>query len=501
MFCSNCGTQIQEGDIFCQNCGNRVDGIVSPVDGPGGNASSDGQKPNKRKGLLISLGAAVVVLVLVIGIAVAAMSGLFMGPAGKVLKAVAATMKDTPEIVSNLKVIPDILTGNQYTVGFTMEYDGDSVSGEFRNTVNDKQIYYNADVEGDEIDFLCGVHSGVLKASVSELDYVFIYNPQGKNDGILCENIRKKEMEEFNSMLENITTEKVTFKEIQKDITAAFVQEFKELQFKEVKAKEFKVDGKNRDCKGYRVKMNEKNIAHVLENAGERIGGRLAEDVRDSFGDMMDDLIDEVEDDDVDMDFTFYLYKGKLAAVILEIDDYAEEEICIAFQGGDYRMQNMLITVEHAGDVLGEIPINVRKKGSKETIEIDVNGYQDIALSYDTKSGAVSLEYDAERVDYLIEGTYKHSGSEASFTLEEFEYNGDSLMEEEDIGFTLYVKKDVQIEKYSGDEFDLGSADEDDFRDLADDLEDLAHDLIHYNNVPFMYLLYDCSRKLSILLK
>lgn len=517
MVCNNCGTEIQGDAMFCPNCGNKVDAIVPqgnavfcpncgtennvddafckecgmPLSGPafdvspagqGANALLDGQKPKKKR-LLIGIGAAAAALILVIAIAAVAVGGLFMSPSGKVLRAVAATAKDTPQIASDLKVISDILSGSQYTVGFTMEYDGDGISGELRNAVNEKQVYCNADMDGDEIDFLCGVHSGVLKATVSELDYVFVYDAKGENDGYLCERFRKKELEEFNSMLENITAEKVTTAEIKKDITAAFVQEFKELQFKEVKAKKFEVDQKDRECEGYRVRVDEKNIAHVLENASGKISERLAEDVRDRFEDMMDDLIDEVEDDEGEMDITFYLYKGKLAAVIFEMSDYSEEEIHLEFQGGDYRMQNMLITDEYDGDVLAEISINIHEKGGKETIEIDLDGDEEVIITYDTKSGAVSLEYDTNWGDFLIEGTYKHSGSEASFVLEEYEYDGDSWMDEYDVSFMAYVKKNVQMEKYSGDEFDLGAADE-------DDIEDLLQDMMDYNYDDFMNALY-----------
>lgn len=475
MFCPNCGTENSVGDAFCKECGMPLSGSVIDVGvaGQGADALLEGQKPKKKRGLLIGIGAAAA-LAVVIGVVAVVMGGLFMSPDDKVLRAVADTLKDTPQIVSDLKAIPDILGGGQYTVGFAVEEDGDRISGEFRNAANEKQVYCNVDADGDEIGFLCGVHSGVLKAAVSELDYVFVYDPQGENDGYLCEQFRKKELEEFNSMLENITAEKVTAAEIKKDIAAAFVQEFKELEFKEVKAKKFKVDQKDRECEGYRVRVDEKNIAHMLENAGERISGKLAEDARDNFEDMMDDLIDEVENDEDDMDITFYLYKGKLAAVIFEMSDYSEEEIHIEFQGGDYRMQNMLIADEYDGDVLAEISINIHEKGGKETIEIDLDGDEEAVITYDTKSGAVSLEYDTDWGDYLIEGIYQHSGSEASFALEEYEYDGESLMDEYDVSFTAYVKKNAQMGKYSGEEFDLGAADEDDLDDLADDIEDFS---------------------------
>ena len=82
------------------------------------------------------------------------------------------------------------------------------------------------------------------------------------------------------------------------------------------------------------------------------------------------------------------------------------------------------------------------------------------------------MEYDDSWSECYIEGIYKHSGSEASFSLEAFEVDGDSLMEEEDVSLMIYAKKGAEIEKYSGAEFDLGGAEEDDFEDLIDDLRE-----------------------------
>ena len=184
----------------------------------------------------------------------------------------------------------------------------------------------------------------------------------------------------------------------------------------------------------------------------------------------MEELIEEIEDDDFDLDITFYLYKKKLAAVTFEMDDYGDEEWVIAFQGGDYRMQNVVISLLYDGETYGEAEISCKKKGSVETISIESDA--DMTITYDTKSGVVSMEYDDNWSECYIEGIYKHSGSEASFSLEAFEVDGDSLMEEEDVSLMIYVKKGAEIEKYSGTEFDLGGAEEDDFEDLIDDLRE-----------------------------
>lgn len=491
-FCPNCGTENSMEDTFCKECGMPLDGTAYSVSAVGQgmqmNQPPTGAKTNKKKGLII--GICVAAAVLVLAVIVTAVRSVTMGPRGKVIQAVTATMKETPEVVGDLKAAGDILSESSYTLGFTMEVDGDTVSGELRNSTKDKQIYLAADVDSEKFDLLCGVHSGVLKAAISEGDYMFMYDPKRENDGYLCEQMRKKEIEQLNSMLENITSDKVSSKELQKELMAAFLQESEELEFKEAKAKEFEVDGKDRECKGYKVRINEKNIARFVENAGEIMTRRMPEALADEFADDLDDMVDEIKEDDFDADITFYLYKKKLAAVILEIDDYGDEEWVIEFQGGDYRMQNVLISLKYDGDTYGEMEISSRKKGSVETISIESDTGEDITITYDTKSGRLSLEYDDDWTECFIEGIYKHSGSEVSFMLEEFEIDGDSLVEDEDVSFTIYAKKPAEIQKYDGTEFDLGGADEDDFEDLIEDLKD-SSDL-------FEELFYDGNRFMGL---
>lgn len=471
-FCPNCGTENSMEDTFCRECGMPLDGTVYSVSNA--NQRIPGSQPpmweqvKKRKGLVVGVCAVAAVFALVVIVMV--VRSLTMDPKSKVIRAVAATMDETPEIVKEIKSAGDILLGSHYTMGLMMEVDGDTVSGEFRNQTADKQIYLTADLDGEELDLLCGVHSGVFRAAVSEWDYVFTYDPKKENDGYLCEQLRKKEVEQLNSMLENITSNQDGAKELQKELMTALLQVSEELEFKAAKTKEFKVDGKGRECKGYKVRIDEKNVSHFVENAGEIMTRKMPEDLADEFADSLEDLVDEIEDDDFDVDFTFYLYRKKLAAVIIEMDEYRDRELVIEFQGGDYRMQNILLSLQYDGDIYAESEISSRKKGSVETINIESDSGDYITITYDKKSGAVSLEYDDGWVECFMEGIYKHSGSEASFELEELEFDGDSLMDDDSV--MIYVKKAVEIQKYSGTEFDLGGAEEDDFEDLIEDLRE-----------------------------
>ena len=68
-----------------------------------------------------------------------------------------------------------------------------------------------------------------------------------------------------------------------------------------------------------------------------------------------------------------------------------------------------------------------------------------------------------------------------SFVLEELEADGDSLLD--DTGLTMYVRKKADIEQYEGKEFDLGSAEEEDFDDLEDDMREYIDLLDEYSRI------------------
>lgn len=474
-FCPNCGTENGADDLFCKECGmpfgQNVYGAASPTPGRRINQTPAGKKANRKRILTGGICAAAAVLVLAVGIA--AVRRLAMTPEAKVLHAVAATAAERPEMIDDLKAVRDILMESRYTAGLSMEVDGEGISSEVRNSTADKQISMSVDVDNLQFDLLTGVHSGAFKAAVSDWDYVFTYDPKRDNEGYLLENMREKWIEQLNSVLEGITSNQTNVKELQKEMLGAMVRESEELEWKEAKTKQFEVDGKERECEGYKVRIDENDIAHFVEAAGEVISKKQPGSLADEYSDMMDDLADAIErDSSFDAEATFYLYKKKLAAAILEINDDSDVEWAIEFLGGDYRIQNMLISMKYDQDTYQEVEINSRKKGSVETVTIEAETGESITIAYDTKSGEISMEYDDGWTEFFIEGIYKHSSSEASFTLREFEVDGDSLLEDEDVDLMLYVGKDVEIQEYRGSEFDLGSAEEDDFEELVEDLRE-----------------------------
>ena len=477
-FCPNCGASNNMVDMFCHECGMPFGNFAQAGGAQAAPSKAKAPKAPKSpkagkapKGVIIGVAAAVVVVVCV---ALAVGLGLFSGTNGKVMRAAAATMKKTPTLVSDLSGLYEIAGSDELTVGAEVAGDDIGLTYEFRAGKDDLQQYLSVDAD-EKLDILMGIHSGKLKASISGLDYAFVYDPDGKNDGYITELVDKSDLKELNEVLKQFDSNKSAARDLMDDLKKISAKEYKNLEFKEAKTKEFEVKGKDRECKGYRTRITEKNVENVLKELKKSAKQKLSGDAADAMEDMLDDMLDDIEDADLDLSLTFYLYKNKLAAVIVEMDN---EEMTIEFRGEDYPLQNIVMY----DDDDKELTITTEKDGKVETTEIKYteahrDGSYKVTAEYDTKSGELSVSYrDPWDDKYSVEGVLEHSKSEFSFEVEDFAGLDASL--------SVYVKQGAKIEKYSGEEFDIGAADEEDFEDLIDDpwFEDVV-DLID----DFMY--------------
>lgn len=468
MFCDQCGAEIQEGISFCPNCGNRVaQELVMPMVQTSGQmpVQTPAKIPGKNKKWLLygGIGAAAILLIVFL---VSAVFSLFVGKGGRVLTAIAATAKDAPLLVEDLQDVQEILSGDQYMVGIEAGVEGGTVKGEFRNGKKDKQVYISMNTgEQDDLAFLCGVHSGVLRASAQGLDYAFFYDPKQDNDGFLSEDFRESELKKLNGLLEGVSSDQMSAEAMRKNMLSALKKEFKNITFEKAEARKWRVNGKERKCKGYRMTLDEDNIIRFCEAFSESTLKSMKGETKDAIDDVLDALTDTAKDMEFDADLSFYLYKGKLAAVVIE-EDYGE--IRVEFQGGDYRMQNMVVAME-SDSFSEEMTIRSERKGKTETTTIETDDVE-MTIVYNAKSGEVSFEGEFYGERCSLEGVYKHSGSKVSYTLEDIRTNGSSVLG--DAGMTMYAEKKPGIEKYKGEKFDLGNASREDFEKLAEDLEE-----------------------------
>ena len=436
------------------------------------------QPEKKKKNIMLPfIGIAVaVVVVLAVGLVV---SGAFSGPAGKIRKAATNTFQEMPHLVKDLQGI-SMLASSEYTLGAKMTMEEESMEAEFRSKASEKQVYAKINLDDiPEMTLLAGVDKSEVKLQVPELlDQVFVYNFKGKNNGYLMEEVDEEELELVNSLLEDLNADTIDAKKFYGELTTVILDEFNALEFEKADKEEYRVDGEKRTCSGYIAEITEDNMINIIDGLEEVVNkyvdeemNELLEESGESIEDVFDDMRDEFEDMD-EIELSFYLYKNMLACVKMENTD-TDSIIEIMFKGGDYRIQNIEIVEETE---YGEYSYEMKgsTSDSTEKFKFISNGNKDNALEieYDYKSGDFEIQQDSYS-DINIKGNLKGSASKIVIKFEELEYDYD-ILDGAELEVTL--SSSVKMGKFSGKEFDLGNASEDDFEDLADDLEDAIYD-------------------------
>lgn len=437
-------------------------------------------KPKKGGKVMLIIGAviaAVVVLALVIVLGVK--SGLFLSKGNKVAVATANTLSDAPKLVQDLEPLFKVTSGTGTLEG-TFTYEDISVEGfvSLDKTEANAQVILNIE-DIPEIDVAAQVNAKGIKAQSKALsDYTFVYNTaDDKEDGFIAEMVGEDALEELDAALASIGEVQDTDK-FAKDLTKIITDEYKELEFEKAKEKEFEVDGKDVKCKGYSVEITEDNIMNIvdgMEDILDEAYGEVLENVGMDAKDITEELEYAFEGMD-DIELTFYLYKNKLAAIIFDVEG---DKIEVEFQGGDYRMQNVVVSYDR--NELIEIKGETEK--SVETMEFVVYGREVFAYEYDTKSG--DLEVEAAGGDLEISANIQSKGSSVTVALDKIYGTsywtgiyGDSGEDKErvELDCVLTFKENAEKAKFSGKEFNVGTADEDEFEDLVDDIEDAIED-------------------------
>ncbi|MCR4787713.1 MAG: hypothetical protein K5888_03915, partial [Lachnospiraceae bacterium] len=186
------------------------------------------------------------------------------------------------------------------------------------------------------------------------------------------------------------------------------------------------------------------------------------DDLMDEMFGEFDDTIEDMEDFEID----FYIYQNALAAIEAEVED---EKISLQFQGGDYRAQNILLeSDEFTSAIKGKID------GNKETMTVEVDDEEVFAYEFDSKSGDLTLTVNDGYDEYELEGiNIKSEDDEVVISLDEFAPEDSEI----EINGTITIKKAAKIKEMSGDEFDIGSADEDELEEVINEESEAFEEL------------------------
>ena len=418
--------------------------------------SSDAGTPKKKvpMGLIIG-GAAVVVVAFSIVILVAL--GAFRGKMGTVAVAFANTFKEQPKFVEDLKVddISKWIKDENYTVSMLAE--DSEVSMNMSVGVKPSEIRFSGELEGEympETDFVVSYTDKLVKAQLPALsDVIFVYDYTKMPEGDLVEVMNEEDIEMINEALSTYWNQDSA--KLEKKISKAVMGVAKEIEIEKIDSKEYKVDGKKRKCKGYSLVITDDELLDMVDAVDSVFEEELTEAVYDVYAEAISEVRDTMRDFP-EAEVEIYIYKNKLACINVLFDD-EDMEIEWLFKGGDFRTQNMEITVDN-GYSSSSLEVKGKKDGSKEEYEVSADGEEILVYEYDSKDGDFVIEIDGEELE----------GNLLS------ERNGITLsFEVEDVEASVSILKGAEFEKISGEEFDLGEASEDDFEELYEDNEEL----------------------------
>ena len=424
------------------------------------------QKPKSKVPVVVGAVAGVVVLVVLLvfgGIK----SGLFLGKSGKVLLAANNTLKKMPHFVETLEPMLGLVE-DEFTVEFSAKAEGVKIGGSFINASKQKQVTAKLEYGGESIEGLAGVDSNSLKFQVPDLSKkLFVYNYKKENSGYIVDLIGDEYIDTLNSSLEQLVSGSKDTDKAQKDVTNVVMKELKSLKFQSAAKEEFTVNDKDVMCKGYTTTITGANIWNIIDGSYQAMLDNYqsvgeAVDVF-SYGDIESELsyLENKLDNMEDVVVTFYIYKNQLAAIVVEDDDF-EDDLQLCFEGGDYRLQNITFK---SGSY--RISMKGSDDGTKEKFKLrekyGTDAYDIGSFEYNYESGKYKIEVDGE----VLSGKLYKEGRTLNLSID-----GQYDIPDMDFAFTRGAK----LQKFSGDEFDIGNADADDLYDLVDDITDELSD-------------------------
>lgn len=448
------------------------------------------QKSNK-KNTKILIGVIIgVIAVIVIAFVICIASGVFLSKNAKVIKAAANTFEPN-ELIKDLDASSQLEGGN-YTVAVEMEGEAYGENFELKasyqqntakkkHAVNGKFVY-----SGTSVDFHEYMDEEELLVSIPKLyPDTFGYYFNEEKDGYLAELLGDDFFEAFDDLCTTSMNDMASSTKMAAEYTKILKDNYNALEFETVEKEVFKVDGKDRKCKGYTTTLTEENVGACLDELSEvysEYNKNTVNDVKTMFeavgleddelaeldNNIFDTLKEEIEDMP-DLDVTFYIYKNRLAAVcVTGTDETGDMKLDIEFRGGTTPTQNTIITYTLNGDggsikILGKTEDSVEKTKIVEVYEGEKTTLMDINYDYKNKE----LEVKAEDGGFTATIDNSEKGLVIDF----------KDITDESIDLTVTLKKGSNIKKPEQDVFNIGTASEQDFYDLFYDIEDFTKEL------------------------
>ncbi len=227
------------------------------------------------------------------------------------------------------------------------------------------------------------------------------------------------------------------------------------------RAESFTVDGANRRCNAYSMRIKHENLVSLADRIDnilqETYGDAQELDVMgSSFGDMTTQLR-TFANSFQEIELTFYVYRKQLAAIKM---DGGNASATLLFKGGDYRTQNMGLI--YNGEEYCTVESSL--EGGVENFLLVTSAGTYISYTYDTSDGKLTLEAKNGELQYEFKSVINNSGNMLVLTFGNTDV-GDSYF-----AGTVTLKKGADLQTLEGTELDLSSKNSDDMTGFIIDL-------------------------------
>lgn len=470
-----------------------------------------GPRPPRRGKFPIIIGCIVGAFVLIGGIVAAVLiSRLLSSPHKKILEAAAHTLKksELAQVLTTTQMPAD----GTYGVDMEIRVGTDSMSGNDLEGygfsavggVNFKEGIYglSGDVSipeyGLRVDYEAYLdRKEVMLAAPNILDTAFIYRYKDPAHGFLIEQMGTENVEMVNAVLSWMTS--VNPEMDREAMTEAFTKSmyklYKNCDIEKKGTGMYVVDGTERKCQGYHILVTPEMMEKALDAVEEAYQpyyekqkdmilellqkidpySYYDEFYLDDFSELIREMKRSIPETNLG-EITIYLYKQQIAAVVF--DNYEDETILLSVQGGDYPLQNWSLTYMQDGRIEGAIQKAGKKSGSVERGEIyDTDGDEICNWIFDGRSGAIELMIHDYNTQLVASGKIESTKNKQNITIDRLSY--------EDYGacFEIYGHvnyfDDPKMKKPDYKEFDLGTAEEEDYYELMYILSDAMSSLFY----------------------
>lgn len=438
--------------------------------------ANNAQSAKKKTGIIIAI---IISVLFLMAFVVAILIFVFFVGNGKtqVALAVGNTYNEINEKNKLLKALDfeDITEDRSYTVTIDLDTEVNQVGDVAllsKMAIDNDEVQISGDIDLSyipTIQYTVQMDENQVRASTPLLDkYLFIYNYHEENDGMISEYVDTKTVNEvLEESYNTLFSDEIQTSDFNKDFVKAIADEYDKLEVKKQKKQKFEVDGKNVKCKAYSVIFSEEYVDAVSENTIE-ILKKYGNDLEDITGQSLkyrmesfQKLVEELKDTEC----IFYLYKNRIAAIHWLKED---EDIDFLFKGGNYRAENIDVLVNN--EVVAQI-IGSSDESSEKLSLID-EGEEIASYDYDSNTGkfVLSLGNGEDKYDFDMTIGRKNKGAYIDIGYIDL---GDTY-----IGGTISILDGVEFDEIGGEEFNIGTADEDDVEAIVDELSGVIMGLL-----------------------